>query len=103
MKRKIDQWRQQEYDIDGIGKSLLVFGIVRPSRIERSPVVSFLNFYRDVVAVGIPVVPQQFARSRPAWVRIGQVAARTVAACRVRDVIAEQDSVDGGPHAGRRR
>ena len=80
MKWKTDQRRQQEHHIHRISKSLPVLGIVSPSRIQFAPVVSLLDFCRDVVAVGIAVMQQQFARPQPARIQIGEIA-RADAAC----------------------
>src|ERR1039458_980224 len=101
MKRKSDERRQQEYNIDRISKPLLVFRIVRPSRIQHTPVVSLLDFYRDVVAVRIAVVEQQFTRPQPARIEIRQIAARTLMLLRVGSFIRNEHALYIEPHAAR--
>ncbi len=39
-KRQTDRRRQQKNHVNGIGETLLVFGIIGPSRFEWTPVVS---------------------------------------------------------------
>jgi hypothetical protein len=101
VKRQPDQRRQQKHHINRISKPLLVLGIIRPRCIQHAPVISLLDFYRDIVAVRIALVQQQFPCTQPARIKIRQIPARTLMRRRIRDLVAHQNSIDIKPHARR--
>ena len=54
----------------GICEALLIFRIVCAIWIEGAPVISALNFSRDLRAVGIAMMQEQFPRSQPARIKV---------------------------------
>src|SRR4029077_14738667 len=83
VKRKTDQWGQQEHYVDRIGKTLLILRIIGPGWIQHAAVVALLYFDRDVAGIGVAVVQQQFARPQPTRIEIGQIAPWTLARRRI--------------------
>src|ERR1700740_1568194 len=88
---KINHRRQQENDINGISKGLLVFGIVRARGVEFSSKISLLDFSGDVGAVRIAMMAQQFARPQPSWIKVGEIAARTLVQLGVDFLVGNKD------------
>src|SRR5262245_58855790 len=46
------------------------------------------------------MVKQQFTRAEPAWIKIGEISARSIVGCRVRLLARYHDSVEVHVHAG---
>src|SRR5208282_2813471 len=98
-KMKTDRRRQIENDVRWICESLLVGWVRGPRRIEGAPVVSGLNFARDLGTIRIPAMKKQFPRAQPARIEIGKIAARPVMCGGVGNLMRNQHAIDVSPHA----
>lgn len=99
MKREANQRREQEHDVCGISKALLIFRIGRAGIIQSAPVVALLYLKGDLSAVGIAMMQQQFAGTQPSRIKVGQIASRTPMQLCILNLMGYKDSVKIEPHA----
>src|SRR5260370_41135863 len=93
--------RQMKNNVHRVGESLLVDWVCRARSIERAAVVSSLNLTRDLGAIRISAMEEQFPRAQPARIEIGKIAARAVMRGGVGDLMRNQHTIDVSPHADR--
>ena len=82
-----------------VSEALLIFGIVSAVRIERATVVSGLDFPRDLRAIWVAMVQQQFAGPQPARIKVGQIATRPAVSGCIRLLVGHEHSLHVEPHA----
>ena len=97
----MDCRRKQEHYVHRIGKSLLIFRIVRAIGIEFTPVISGLDLASHLGSVGIAVAKQQFTCPEPTGIEVRQVPARSIVTSRIALLVGDEHPLHVEPHAPR--
>jgi hypothetical protein len=98
-KRQMNERGEQEYNVNRVGKPLLVFGVARQRWIKGSSVISGLNFAGNFGTIRITVVKDQFAGSEPARIQVGKISARSAVGGSIGLLILDQHALHIKPHA----